>query len=113
MTEVLDDGTVKIIKVSSKLINGKTNNSASNLVLKQESKPENQDACGFYMPRNLSVLDNKGIVSCYSRWCQRLQKKQKDASSLIVHKSFLSDYYSTPDSWSTEHSASKVIYGIK
>ena len=72
-------------------------------------KPENQDACGFYIPSS-PVLENKGIVAVIADGVSA-SEKAKDASACCV-QSFLSDYYSTPDSWSTEHSASKVISAL-
>ena len=72
-------------------------------------KPENQDACGFHIPSS-PVLDNKGIVAVIADGVSA-SEKAKDASACCV-QSFLSDYYSTPDSWSTEHSASKVISAL-
>ena len=72
-------------------------------------KPENQDACGFFIP-NSPVLENKGVVAVIADGVSA-SEKAKDASACCV-QSFLSDYYSTPDSWSTEHSASKVISAL-
>ena len=72
-------------------------------------KPENQDACSFHIPSS-PALDNKGIVAVIADGVSA-SEKAKDASACCV-QSFLSDYYSTPDSWSTEHSASKVISAL-
>lgn len=72
-------------------------------------KPENQDNCAYYIPGN-QVLEYKGIASVMADGVSA-SARAKEASSCCV-KSFLSDYYSTPDSWSIEHSAVKVISAL-
>lgn len=72
-------------------------------------KPENQDNCAYYAPDN-QALEYKGIASVMADGVSA-SARAKEASSCCV-KSFLSDYYSTPDSWSTEHSAVKVISAL-
>ncbi|WXT99757.1 MAG: Serine/threonine-protein kinase PknD [Catillopecten margaritatus gill symbiont] len=72
-------------------------------------KPENQDNCAYYIPDD-QALEYKGITSVMADGVSA-SARAKEASSCCV-KSFLSDYYSTPDSWSTEHSAVKVISAL-
>nr|MCS5586671.1 bifunctional protein-serine/threonine kinase/phosphatase [Gammaproteobacteria bacterium] len=72
-------------------------------------KPENQDACAYHTPGSPS-LENKGVVSVMADGVSACEKA-KEASNTCV-QGFLSDYYSTPDSWSTENSAIKVISAL-
>ncbi|WP_190600106.1 bifunctional protein-serine/threonine kinase/phosphatase [Candidatus Vesicomyidisocius sp. SY067_SCS001] len=72
-------------------------------------KMENQDACACYVP-NLQTLQFKGIVGVIADGVSACERA-KEASGCCV-KGFLSDYYSTPESWSIEHSASTVISAL-
>ena len=72
-------------------------------------KPENQDACAYHAP-SAPLLENKGIVGVIADGVSACERA-KEASSTCV-QGFLSDYYSTPDSWSTENSAIKVISAL-
>ncbi|MBC8493893.1 MAG: bifunctional protein-serine/threonine kinase/phosphatase [Candidatus Thioglobus sp.] len=72
-------------------------------------KPENQDCVAYHMPDNKS-LEFKGIAAVIADGVSACERA-KEASSCCVN-GFLSDYYSTPESWSMEHSASKVISAL-
>lgn len=72
-------------------------------------KSENQDACAYHIPGSL-LLEHKGIAAVIADGVSACEKA-KEASSCCV-QGFLSDYYSTPDSWSTENSAIKVISAL-
>lgn len=72
-------------------------------------KPENQDACGYHIPIDLAIK-YKGIAAVVADGVSACEKA-KEASRCCVH-GFLSDYYSTPDSWQTERSATKVISAL-
>lgn len=72
-------------------------------------KPENQDACTYHVP-SAQLLEYKGISAVIADGVSACEKA-KEASSCCV-QGFLSDYYSTPDSWSTENSAIKVISAL-
>ncbi|NYT28226.1 protein kinase domain-containing protein [Candidatus Thiodubiliella endoseptemdiera] len=72
-------------------------------------KPENQDNCAYYTPDD-QALEYKGIASVMADGVSA-SARAKEASSCCV-KSFLSDYYATPDSWGTEHAAIKVISAL-
>ncbi|QKQ24196.1 bifunctional protein-serine/threonine kinase/phosphatase [Candidatus Ruthia endofausta] len=72
-------------------------------------KEENQDACAYYVP-NPQVLEYKGIVGVIADGVSACERA-KEASGCCV-KGFLSDYYSTPESWSVEHSAGQVISAL-
>ena len=72
-------------------------------------KDENQDACAFYVPQD-HLLESKGIVSVIADGvsaCERAKEASNDCA-----RGFLTDYYATPDSWSTEHCATKVITAL-
>ncbi len=73
------------------------------------AKPENQDACAYHIP-DKQALEYKGIVSVIADGVSACERAA-EASSCCVN-SFLSDYYSTPDSWRVEHSATKVISAL-
>jgi len=72
-------------------------------------KSENQDACAYHIPSS-PLLEHKGISVVIADGVSA-SEKAKEASSCCV-QGFLSDYYSTPDSWSTENSAIKVISAL-
>jgi protein phosphatase len=72
-------------------------------------KPENQDACAYHIPDG-KALEYKGISAVIADGVSACERA-REASACCV-KSFLSDYYSTPDSWSVEHSATKVISAL-
>ncbi len=72
-------------------------------------KEENQDACAYYVP-NSQVLEYKGIVSVIADGVSACERA-KEASGCCV-TGFLSDYYSTPESWSVEYSAGQVISAL-
>ena len=72
-------------------------------------KDENQDACAFYVPQD-HLLESKGVVSVIADGvsaCERAKEASNDCA-----RGFLTDYYATPDSWSTEHCATKVITAL-
>lgn len=73
-------------------------------------KYENQDACAYFIPDNQMVLEYKGIVAVIADGVSA-SLKAKEASRCCVD-GFLSDYYSTPESWGVEHCATKVISAL-
>ncbi|CAC9592765.1 Nitrite transporter-associated serine/threonine protein kinase [uncultured Gammaproteobacteria bacterium] len=73
------------------------------------TKPENQDACAYHLPDTKS-LEYKGVAVVIADGVSACTRA-REASSCCV-SGFLSDYYSTPDSWSVEHSATKVISAL-
>jgi protein phosphatase len=72
-------------------------------------KPENHDACSYYAPSD-SLLEHKGVAAAMADGVSACENA-REASNCCV-KGFLSDYYATPDSWSTENSAIKVISAL-
>jgi len=72
-------------------------------------KPENQDACAYHVP-DAKALEFKGVAAVIADGVSACERA-REASACCVN-GFLSDYYSTPDSWSVEHSATKVISAL-
>ncbi|KKL90237.1 hypothetical protein LCGC14_1906690, partial [marine sediment metagenome] len=73
-------------------------------------KTDNQDSVGFYIPSNLALLETKGIACALADGLSS-SNEAKQASQACV-TGFLSDYFSTPDSWSVKQSGSKVLTAI-
>ncbi len=73
------------------------------------TKPENQDACAYHAP-DTKALEYKGVAAVIADGVSACERA-REASACCVN-GFLSDYYSTPDSWSVEHSATKVISAL-
>lgn len=72
-------------------------------------KPENEDCIGLTIPDG-SALWRKGIVAAIADGVSAAEAGG-EASEIAV-KSFISDYYSTPDSWSVKQSAHKVLIAL-
>ena len=72
-------------------------------------KAENQDAFTAFLPDNYE-LETKGAVSIIADGVSSANKA-KEAAQLAVTQ-FVSDYYSTPETWSTQKSAAKVLTSI-
>jgi len=69
-------------------------------------KDENQDAFAAYQP-TLSITNYKGIAACIADGVS-CSDNAKLASTTSV-STFLSDYYSTPDSWDVKTAAQRVL----
>ena len=72
-------------------------------------KSENQDACAYHIP-DKQALEYKGISSIIADGVSACERASEASKCCVT--GFLSDYYSTPDSWSVEHSATKVISAL-
>ena len=72
-------------------------------------KPENQDAINYSIPKDLSI-GTKGIVAVLADGVSS-SEEAKQASNTAV-SSFIEDYLSTPDTWSTKKSCQQVISAI-
>lgn len=72
-------------------------------------KPENQDALNCSIPQD-DLLDLKGAVAVLADGVSS-SEAAKQASQTAV-KSFLEDFYSTPETWSTIHACQQVITAI-
>lgn len=72
-------------------------------------KPINQDAFAAQTPKGL-VLDHKGVAVALADGVSS-SKKSHEASQLCVTQ-FLSDYYSTPDTWSVNKASARVLTAL-
>jgi len=72
-------------------------------------KPDNEDAIGIRIPKG-NILSTKGAVAVIADGVSAAEAG-KEASETCVHN-FLSDYYSTPDTWSVKKSSAKVLTAL-
>lgn len=72
-------------------------------------KDQNEDFYGAYLPED-SLLDNKGIACAIADGMGSCANA-KEASEHCV-KGFLSDYFSTPETWTVKTSGAKVLTAI-
>ena len=72
-------------------------------------KERNEDFYGAYIPED-STLDNKGIACAIADGMGSCANA-REASEHCV-KSFLNDYFSTPETWSVKSSGAKVLTAI-
>lgn len=73
------------------------------------AKAQNEDACGVHVPTEPS-LTTKGIAIAIADGMST-SDAGKEASEACV-KGFLSDYFSTPESWTVKTSAQKVLSAL-
>ncbi|MFT5878971.1 MAG: serine/threonine protein phosphatase PrpC [Moritella sp.] len=73
------------------------------------TKAENEDAIGIRIPEDL-LLSTKGAVAIIADGVSAAEAG-KEASETCVHN-FLSDYYSTPETWSVSKSTSQVLTAL-
>ena len=73
------------------------------------NKPDNEDAIGIRLPKD-ALLKNKGAVAVIADGVSAAEAG-KEASETCV-RNFISDYYSTPDSWSVKKSTSQVLTAL-
>ena len=72
-------------------------------------KPENQDSLSHCIPTDES-LENKGIVTVLADGVSSSEAAKQASHTAVT--SFISDYYSTPDTWSTKKSCQQIISAI-
>lgn len=72
-------------------------------------KAENQDTVGARIPEG-SPLANKGIAIAIADGVSSSQAARQASQTAI--SGFLTDYYATPDTWRTGHSAVQVIQSL-
>lgn len=72
-------------------------------------KPRNEDSIAIHIPQGEQLLC-KGIVVAIADGVSAAEAG-REASEIAV-KGFISDYYSTPDSWSVKQSAHKVLIAL-
>lgn len=73
------------------------------------NKERNDDACAVEVPA-APLLQNKGLVAIIADGMSG-SEAGREASQACV-KGFITDYFSTPDSWSTKTSAHKVLSAL-
>ncbi len=73
------------------------------------SKPQNEDACGIHIPEG-PLLNTKGIAAVIADGMSG-SDAGKEASQACV-SGFLSDYFSTPESWTVKTSAQKILTAL-
>jgi serine/threonine protein phosphatase PrpC len=73
-------------------------------------KTENQDSLGYSVPANLAMLDSKGVVCALADGISTSAEGKQASQACIT--GFISDYFSTPDSWSVKQSGGKVLTAI-
>jgi len=72
-------------------------------------KPQNEDACGVLVPAE-PLLTTKGIVAVVADGMSA-SDDAKQASEVCVN-GFLSDYFSTPETWSVKNSGQKILSAL-
>jgi serine/threonine protein phosphatase PrpC len=72
-------------------------------------KERNEDFYGAYTPED-STLDNKGIACAIADGMGSCANAQEASEHCV--KSFLNDYFSTPETWSVKLSGAKVLTAI-
>jgi serine/threonine protein phosphatase PrpC len=73
-------------------------------------KGTNEDSMGALSPEDPSLLTHKGVVAVIADGVSTADAG-REAAELCV-KSFLDDYYSTPETWTVETSSRKVLSSI-
>ncbi len=72
-------------------------------------KPENQDAFAAHTPED-HQLQLKGIACTLADGVSSSEESQLASQTSVTH--FLSDYYSTPDSWTVKTAAARVLTAL-
>ncbi|MCK4674663.1 MAG: bifunctional protein-serine/threonine kinase/phosphatase [Gammaproteobacteria bacterium] len=72
-------------------------------------KKRNEDFYGAYIPEG-STLENKGIACAIADGMGSCANAQEASEHCV--KSFLNDYFSTPETWSVKSSGAKVLTAI-
>lgn len=72
-------------------------------------KERNEDFYGVYIPED-STLDNKSIACAIADGMGSCANAQEASEHCV--KSFLNDYFSTPETWSVKSSGAKVLTAI-
>jgi len=73
-------------------------------------KPVNEDSMGLYVPDEGATLTHKGAALVIADGVSAAEAGREAAE--ICVKTFLDDYFATPDSWSVETSAERVLTSI-
>ncbi|MCK5901995.1 MAG: bifunctional protein-serine/threonine kinase/phosphatase [Cocleimonas sp.] len=73
-------------------------------------KADNEDFHGANIPQDAAELENKGITIAIADGMSG-SDGGKEASELSV-KQFLTDYYSTPESWTVKHAVNRIMSAL-
>jgi len=73
------------------------------------AKPVNEDSCGIRIPDD-SLLVNKGVAAVIADGVSGCEGGREAAEVCVL--GFLSDYFSTPESWSVRKSGGKVLTAL-
>ncbi len=72
-------------------------------------KPNNDDACNIHIPTG-TQLYNKGVVAVIADGVSSCEAGAEASEACV--QGFLSDYYSTPDSWTVKTSAGRIYSAL-
>ena len=72
-------------------------------------KPENQDTVGARIPEG-NTLTHKGVAIAIADGVSSSTAAREASQTAVA--GFLTDYYATPDTWSTQQSAIRVIQAL-
>lgn len=72
-------------------------------------KAQNQDAFSAFIPKSNEIL-SKGIVATMADGVSSASKAAEAAQLSVTQ--FINDYYATPETWSTQKSAAKVLNSL-
>lgn len=72
-------------------------------------KPQNEDACGIRVPDE-PLLTTKGIAAVVADGMSGSDAGQQASNACV--QGFLSDYFSTPESWTTRTSGQKILSAL-
>jgi protein phosphatase len=73
-------------------------------------KPMNEDAVGYAEPDNDTLLSSKGIVCAVADGVSSAEAGREASHTCI--ETFLSDYFTTPDTWSVKHAGQKLLSAL-
>jgi serine/threonine protein phosphatase PrpC len=72
-------------------------------------KPSNEDACGIRIPET-ALRNARGVVAVIADGMSGSEAGRQAAEACVT--GFLTDFYSTPESWSTETAGEKVLTAL-
>lgn len=72
-------------------------------------KEQNQDAFAAFIPKNSEII-SKGIIATIADGVSSANKAAEAAQLSVTQ--FINDYYATPETWSTQKSAAKVLTSL-
>jgi serine/threonine protein phosphatase PrpC len=73
-------------------------------------KADNEDFYGANIPKEATQLENKGITIAIADGMSG-SDGGKEASQISI-KQFLTDYYSTPESWTVKHAVNRIMSAL-